>query len=141
MSEQNKMIARRVFEEVQSRGDLVLVDELYAGDFVGHSPIGEANGPEGAKQIVSMLRKAFPDLKVTVEDQVAEGDRVAARWTASGTHKGEFQGIPPTGRQMAITGITIFRIADGKILEAWGNPDTLGMMQQLAVVPAPGQAG
>jgi steroid delta-isomerase-like uncharacterized protein len=141
MSEQNKKVARRVFEEVQSRGDFALVSELYAGDFVSFSPFGEAHGPEGEKRFVTILRQVFPDLVVTVEDQVAEGDRVATRWTALGTHQGEFQGIPPTGRQMAITGISIFRIADSKILEAWGNPDMLGMLMQLGFVPALGQAG
>jgi predicted ester cyclase len=88
-----------------------------------------------------MLRGAFPNLEVTVEDQVAEGDRVVTRWITRGTHKGEFQGIPPTGRQVAITGITIFLVADDKLLEGWSNADMLGMLQQLGAVPEPGQPG
>jgi predicted ester cyclase len=95
MSEQNKRIARRAFEEVMSHGDLAIADEFYTADYIGHSSIGDVIGPEGAKQFVSMLRGAFPDLEVTVEDQVAEGDRVVTRWITRGTHKSEFQGIPP----------------------------------------------
>ncbi len=138
MSKQNKTIARKVFEEVQSQGNLALVDELVAGDYVGHTPLKEIHGPEGTKQFFSMLREAFPDMQVTVEDQIAEGDKVVTRWTCRGTHKGEFQGMPPTGKQMTMTGITIFRIADGKLVEGWTNPDLLGLMQQLGVVPVPG---
>jgi steroid delta-isomerase-like uncharacterized protein len=138
MPEQNKTIARRAFEEVQSRGNLALVDELVAGDYVGHTPLKEIHGPEGAKQFFSMLREAFPNMQVTVEDQIAEGDKVVTRWTGRGTHKGHFQGMPPTGRQMTMTGITIFRIAAGKLVEGWTNADMLGLMQQLGVVPVPG---
>jgi steroid delta-isomerase-like uncharacterized protein len=141
MSEQNKRTARSAFEQVMSRGDLALADELYTADYIGHSSIGDVIGPEGAKQFVSMLRRAFPDLEVTVEDQVADGDRVATRWITRGTHKGEFQGIPPTGRQVAITGITIFLVADDKLLEGWSNADMLGMLQQLGAVPEPVQPG
>jgi steroid delta-isomerase-like uncharacterized protein len=139
MSEQNKMIARRLVEEVESRGNLAVVDELVASDFVNHTPFGEMHGVESAKQFVSMLRRGFPDLYVTVEDQIAEGDCVATRWMARGTHEGEFQGVPPTGRPMEITGIFINRIANGKIIEQWATPDLLGLMQQIGAVPVPGQ--
>ncbi len=141
MSEQNKIIARRAFEEVQSQGNLALVDELVVSDYIGHTPFGEIYGPEGAKRFFSALRGAFPDLQVTVEDQIAEGDRVVTRWICRGTHNGEFQGMTPTGRQTAMTGITIFRIANGKLVEGWSNADTLGMMQQLGVIPAPERTG
>ncbi len=141
MSEQNKMIARRAFEEVQSQGKLALIDDLVVGDFIGHTPFGEIHGPEGAKQFFGALRGAFPDLHVTVEDQLAEGDRVATRWIARGTHKGQFQAMPATGKQMTMAGMTIFRIANGKLVEGWTNADTLGMLQQLGAVPAPGQVG
>lgn len=140
MSEQNKLIMRRVFDELWNRGNFAVADELIAGDTVLHSGPDEIQGPEGAKQDISTVREAFPDLRVTVEDQVAEGDRVVTRWTALGMHQGEFQGMPPTGRQMTMTGITIFRIANGKIIEGWTNADMLGLLQQLGAVPAPEQA-
>jgi steroid delta-isomerase-like uncharacterized protein len=138
MSEQNKALARRIFEEIENRGDLTTADQIFASDFVNHLPFGEMHGIEGAKQFASMLRTAFPDLHTTVEDQIAEGDRVATRWNARGTHRGEFQGVPASGRQMKITGMTICRIVDGKIVEQWGNPDLFSMMQQLGAIPAPG---
>jgi steroid delta-isomerase-like uncharacterized protein len=138
MSEQNKMIARRIFEEIENRGNLTAIDQIFASDFVNHLPFGEMHGVEGAKQFATMLRTAFPDLHTTVEAQIAEGDRVATRWSTRGTHRGEFQGVLATGRQMNITGITICRIVDGKIVEQWGNPDLFSMMQQLGVIPTPG---
>jgi steroid delta-isomerase-like uncharacterized protein len=137
MSEQNKMIARRIFEEIENEGNFTVVEQIFASDFVNHLPFGEMRGIEGAKQFGFMLRTAFPDLHTTVEDQIAEADRVATRWTASGTHRGEFQGIPATGRQIKITGMTMCRIANGKIVEQWGNPDLFSMMQQLGVIPTP----
>ena len=141
MSEQNKTIARKVFEDIQSQRNLALVDKLVAGDYIGHTPLNDIHGPEGAKQFEAMLHEAFPDHRVTVEDQIAEGDKVVTRWTCRGTHKGKFQGLPPTGKQMTMTGITIFRIANGKLVEGWTNLDLLGMLQQLGAVPAPAQAG
>jgi steroid delta-isomerase-like uncharacterized protein len=141
MSEQNKTLVRRTFEEMWNRGNFSIINEHLAHDFINHTPFGEMHGLEGAKQFGSMLRTAFPDLHATVEDQIAEGDRVATRWTARGTHRGEFQGIPATGKQMEITVMTISRVANGKLVEQWGNPDLLGLMQQLGVVPMPEQAG
>jgi steroid delta-isomerase-like uncharacterized protein len=141
MSQHNRMLVRRAIEEVYNRGDLAIVDELVASDFVIHSPSEEIHGPAGAKQFVAGLRAAFPDLHVTIEDQMADGDRVATRWTAGGTHTGAFQGIPPTGKQARMTGINIDRIANGKVVECWTNADELGLLQQLGVVPTPGQAG
>jgi steroid delta-isomerase-like uncharacterized protein len=135
MSKQSKVNARRFFEEMQSQGNLTVADDIFASDFVFHTPFGDMHGPEGAKQFVSKLRTAFPDLQVTVKDQIAEGDKVATHWTARGTHQDKFQGIPATGKQMKIRGIVISQIANGKIIEQWGNPDVLGMMQQLGAVP------
>ena len=137
MSERNKAIARQVFEEVQSQGKDALVDRLVTRDYVGHTPIGEIHGPEGARQFNGLLRGAFPDFDVTVEDQIVEGDRVVTRWTACGTHDGPFQGIAPTGREIEITGITIFRCAGGKLVEGWTSPDLLGLMQQIGAIPEP----
>lgn len=135
MSQQNKALARRIFEEMQTKGNLTIADDTFANDFVNHSPFGEDHGPEGAKQFVQMLRSAFPDLHVTVEDQLSEADKVATRFVARGTHKGELNGIPASGNTMEITGIVISRIANGKIIEQWGNPDVFGLMQQIGAIP------
>lgn len=143
MSEQNKRVKRRLIEEVWNRGNFDVVDELVAGDYVGHSSSSaeDTQGPAGYRQFYAALRRAFPDLTFTVEDQIAEGDRVVTRWSAHGTHEGEFQGIPPTGRRGTITGITIGRIANGKITECWTNADDLGLMRLLGAIPAPAEGG
>jgi len=138
---ENKALARRGIEEVFGRGNLAVADEVYANDFVGHSPPDEIKGHEAIKQFASMWRSAFPDLQFTIEDQIAEGDKVVTRWTARGTHEGELQGIAPTGKQVTMSGITVSRIAGGRIVEGWTNRDALGMLVQLGVVPPPGQAG
>ena len=139
-AEKNKAIVRRYTEEVWNQGNLAVVDEIFAADFVGHQPGSpDIHGPESLKQFVAMRRTAWPDLKFTVEDQIAEGDKVATRWTWSGTHEGDLMGIPPTGLQATATGIGIHRIAGGKIVEQWVNRDTLGILQQLGVIPRLGQ--
>lgn len=137
MSEQNKAVTRRSLEEIWNKGNLTVADELIAPNHVAHDPANPnpGSGPEATKQQASMYRTAFPDLHITIEDQVAEGDQVVTRWTARGTHRGELMGIAPTGKQMTITGINISRIAGGKAQEDWTNWDTIGMMQQLGVVP------
>jgi predicted ester cyclase len=137
MSEQNKKIARRIFEDIETNGDLSVIDEIIASDFVNHLPIGDMHGTEGAKQFFTMLRTGFPDLTSTVTHQIAEGDKVATRWISRGTHQGEIMDVSPSGNQMEITGIVISRIANGKIVEQWGNPDLLSMMQQIGAVPVP----
>jgi steroid delta-isomerase-like uncharacterized protein len=141
MSEENKTIIRRLFEDFATKGDLSVADELIAEDMVDHNPPGPniAPGPEGLKQVFAARWTAFPDLRVTVEDQVAEGDKVVTRSTISGTHKGEFMGIPASGKSFSIGAVAIFRIEDGKIVERWGETDIIGMMQQLGVVPSPGE--
>lgn len=139
MSEENKKIARRVIEELWNRGNFEVADELIARDYIGHMPGDETHGPEGVKVFFSEQRLAFPDIHYSVEDQVAEGDKVVTRWIARGTHKGELGGMPPTGKQGCVTGITISRIADGKLIEAWSNPDELGLMQQLGAIPRPAE--
>jgi steroid delta-isomerase-like uncharacterized protein len=141
MSEENKRISRRIPEEVFGKGNLDVIDELVADDFVNHDPSVPPEvpgGSEGLKTFVQVYRTAFPDLKIKVEDQVAEGDQVVTRWSASGTQKGELMGIPATGKQGAVTGITIDRIKNGRIVESWNNWDTLGLLQQLGVVPEVG---
>jgi steroid delta-isomerase-like uncharacterized protein len=139
MSEQNKALMRRVFEEIYNQGKLTAADELAASDFAVHMPSQAIHGREGVKQYVAMLRAGFPDIHFTIEEQVAEGDRVVTRWTARGTHTGEFQGLPPTGKQVRITGTDIDRIVDGKAVECWTNMDELGLLQQLGALPAPAQ--
>jgi steroid delta-isomerase-like uncharacterized protein len=138
MSEKNKSIVRRSFEELFTHGDLDVADEVFASDYVGHDPAlpQEIRGPEQFKQFVMMYRNAFPDLELTVEDQVAEGDEVVTRFTARGTHRGELMGIPPTGKKVVVTGISIDRMKDGKSVESWTNYDLLSMLQQLGAVPA-----
>lgn len=141
MSEQNKAVERRLLDEVYSQGNLEVIDELVASDFVGHGTAADGGdqGRDAYKHFVVEMRRAFPDLRITVEDQIAEGDKVVTRWRARGTHTGTFQGIPPTGRSGEMSGTTIDRLADGKLVECWANTDDLGMLRQLGVVPAPGE--
>ncbi len=135
--EENKALLRRCMEEVLNKRNLDAVDEFYAVDFVDHNaPPGTPPGIGGIKQIYTMIHTAFADIHITIEDMVAEDDRVVLRFTARGTHKGELMGIAPTGRQFTVMEIRIYRIAGGKIVEHWGLLDQLGLMQQLGVVPA-----
>ncbi|HUU74912.1 MAG TPA: ester cyclase [Methanoregulaceae archaeon] len=141
-AEEIKAILRREMEEVWNKGNLAVVDELVAKNFVLHdaSQPTEVRGPDGLKQYVTAFRTAFPDLHITFEDQVAEGDNVATRITLRGTHKGELAGIPATGREVKITSISIDRLEAGKFVETHISSDTLGLLQQLGVIPPPGQA-
>ena len=111
-------------------------------NFVFHDPANgeELHGPENVKRYAAMLRVAFPDLHQTIEEQIAEGDKVAYRWTARGTHQGELMGLAPTGNRVLFTGISIARLSEGKIEEIWENYDALGMMQQIGAVPSPEEA-
>ena len=131
----NKEIVRRVGVEPWE-GNLGVIDELVATDYVGHDPSQpELHGPDGVKGFVTTYLSAFPDGRITIDDQLAEGDLVATRWTGRGTHQGELMGIPASGKQVTVSGITISRLEDGKIVEEWSNWDTLGMLQQLGAVP------
>jgi steroid delta-isomerase-like uncharacterized protein len=134
-TEENKAQALRSWEIVnQSNPDLI--EEIYPPDFVWHEPEGDIQGYEQAKQFVSTFFTAFPDISITVEDALAEGDKVATRYTISGTHQGETEEFgPPTGRQMALEGITIHRFEDGKIVEEWERYDNLSALQQLGLAP------
>ena len=139
-TEQNKANTRRGFEEVWNQGKLAVVDELTDPNAVFHDPTMTIHGSEQYKQFVMMYLSAFPDAHFTVEDQIAEGDKVVTRYTARGTHRGTLMGIAPAGKQVVVTGIAIDHYANGKVVEGWGSYDLLGMMQQLGVIPAPGQA-
>jgi predicted ester cyclase len=143
MSEENKELVRRLMDEGINQGNIGLIDEFFAPDFVEHEelPPGIPPGREAVKQFTTMFRSAFPDLNVTFDDLLAEGDKVVVRSTWSGTHNGEFMGIAPTGKSMSVGVIDIIRFAGGKIVEHWGQMDRMGLMQQLGVVPAPGEGG
>ena len=132
--EQNKAIVRRYIEEAWNQGRLYVVDDLIVPDFVQHVP-GVAQGRQGVKQFFAMIRAAFPDVHNTIEDVIAEDDKVAWRSTITGTHQGTFRGIPPTGRSIRMTTMNILRIRNGKFVENWGEQDNLGLMQQLGVIP------
>jgi predicted ester cyclase len=137
-TEDNKALVRRFVDEVQSKGNADLIDEICSAEFVNHSaPPGIPTDCEGIKIVTAMFRGAFPDSYFTVEDMVAEGDKVATRKTFHGTHGGEFMGIPPSGRTVTIGLIDIVRISEGRVVEHWSMGDNLGMMRQLGVVPQP----
>lgn len=141
MSEENKAIEGRFIEEVLNKKNLAAADELVAEDFVELDPFpGQEQGREGLKQVLRMLFAAFPDLQWTIEELIAEGDKVVNRFTWHGTHRGEFLGIPPTGRQITVKGVVIDRIAEGKIVDSRILMDNFGLMQQLGVIPTPQQA-
>jgi steroid delta-isomerase-like uncharacterized protein len=124
VEEKHKALVRRFHEEAWNKGNVAAVDEFMAADYVDYPiPSGLPPGTEGLKQTITTYRTAFPDLKATVDDIFAEGDRVAYRWSTRGTHLGEWLGIPPTGYHMAATGITLFRIAGGKVVEGWTSMD------------------
>jgi steroid delta-isomerase-like uncharacterized protein len=137
MSVQNKAVAKRFFDAWNAR-DLDAFDEIIAPDAEDHdpqNPFHEMRGPAGARRLAEMYHSAFSDSRFEVREQIAEGDFVATRWTGKGTHDGELMGIPPTGKSVDVAGITIDRIADGKIVESWGCFDALGMMQQVGAIP------
>lgn len=136
MSEANKNISHRVNEQVWNEGKLNLIDDLVSSDFVNHSaPPGLPADRDGFKQLVAIYRVAFPDVHITIEDILAEGDRVMTRWSATGTHKGELLGIAPTEKKVTVTGMSENRISGGKVVEQWNEFDDLGMLQQIGAMP------
>jgi steroid delta-isomerase-like uncharacterized protein len=138
-TEENKAIVRRVNDEVWSEGHLDVIDELFADDFVA-TIVGapeQIRGPQGFREFVVMYRTAFPDLRLTVDEQFAEGETVVTRWTATGTNEGELMGMPATGKQATTAGININRVSGGKLVEGWGLFDQLGLLQQIGAVPVP----
>jgi steroid delta-isomerase-like uncharacterized protein len=137
-TEDNKALVRRFYEEVFNQRNLALVDQLFTTNHVFHNPPTTLHGREEFKQLLSVYITAFPDARFTVEEEIAEGERVASRYTFRGTHQGELMGNPPTGKQVTVTGMIINRIVNGKSEEGWLNFDALGMVQQLGVVPSMG---
>ena len=142
MSEQNKALARLLLEDDISRNDRAVAERIIHPDFFDHTnPPGMQHGLAGHNAIVALFHAAFPDQWWQIEDLIAEGDRVVARTTMRGTHDGDFFGIPATGRSVRLTGVHVMRIADGRIVEHWGNNDDLGLMRQLGAIPEPAAAG
>jgi predicted ester cyclase len=134
---ENKAFAYRILEEIFSKGDLSKIDDLFSPDIVIHDPDKELRGLEQVKQGILRLRMAFPDLHYTAEDLIAEEDKVVIRFTGQGTHRGEFRGVPPTGRDMTYTGIMILLFVEKKVVDYWAVSDALGIYRQLGV-PLPG---
>lgn len=134
-STQNKALLRRLFEEGMNGRNLRVFDELIAPGYVNHDFPQTAPGNEGFKQVVDQFFHAFPDLHVTLDEVFAEGDRVGSRGHFTGTHRGDFQGIPPTGRSVKVAFIDVWRVEGGRFVENWVQMDRLGLMQQLGVIP------
>ncbi len=142
MSTTMKTVIEQFFGAIFSQGQLALIEQTTNPNYHLHLPGGpDVQGQEALRQFVTMYRTAFPDLHFTLEDQVVEGDKIVTRWTVQGTQHGSLLGIPPTGKKVKVTGITISRMEDGKMTEVWVNWDMLGVLQQIGVVPAPGKEG
>ena len=140
-TEGNKALLHRFYDEVINKKNLAAINEFIDSQVVDHAlPPGMPAGIEGQKQVFSMYTTAFPDTHFTVEDMIAEGDKVVARLTIQATQHGAFLGLPPTGKHVTFTGIDIIRISGGKLVERWAETDMLGLLQQLGVVPPPEQA-
>ena len=137
---ENKALVREGVEEVWNKGNLQSVGRYFADDYIDRSPLpGQADGLDGYVRSVAMIRDAFPDLHLDLEDVVAEEEKVAFRYTMSGTHQGDFMGIPPTGKAFSVAGMIFARVAGGRFTERWSNLDTLGLMRQIGALPSPGQ--
>jgi len=133
----NKTI-RRLYHDAWNAGDAASLDSIMAPDVINHSPLpGQAAGVDGFKQALQWMRGGVPDLTITIESQIAEGDMVATRWTGTGTQTGTLMGVPPTGKRVTVSGIDICRIADERIVEYWQELDTLSMLQQIGAIPLP----
>lgn len=137
----NKAVVRRLYEEVWNERKLELVNELISPSHALYGPnfSGSAIGPEAYKRQVAVFLRAFPDLRFRVEEMISENDKLVACWIISGTHQGEYMGIPPTNKSMSAEGITIHQLSNGRIMDSYACWDALGMMQQLGAVAVPGQ--
>jgi steroid delta-isomerase-like uncharacterized protein len=138
-TEDNKALVRRLFETGMNQKNLSVFDEVLAPNYVNYTFPAPAPGAEGFKQVIGMFFSAFPNMHVAVEDAIAQGDKVATRGSFTGTHQGAFMGIPATGKQVNVAYCDMWRVENGKLVENWVQLDMLGLMQQLGVVPAPGQ--
>jgi predicted SnoaL-like aldol condensation-catalyzing enzyme len=142
-TEQNKATARRWFTDIIAQGQLEVADEIFAANHIIHDPhappSGWPNGPEGLKLVASVFGGGFRDWQIAIEDQLAEGDRVASRWVASAINTGSVMGVPPSGKIVRVTGVNVARFAEGKIVESWFNFDMLTLLQQIGAIPEPEQ--
>ena len=142
-TEQNKTTARRWFSDIITQGQLVVADEIFAANHIAHDPHappgGWPNGPEGMKMVATIFGGGFRDWNITIDDQIAEGDRVATRWIASATNSGPLMGMPATGKTVRVTGVNVTRLAHGTIAESWCNFDMLTLLQQIGAIPTPEQ--
>jgi steroid delta-isomerase-like uncharacterized protein len=138
MSDQSKAIVRRYLEDVFAQEDLDAIPELFAPDYVEHDPASEEEirGHDGVRRDLSIYQSAFSDIAITVEDQIAEGDRVATRASLRATHVEELFGVPPTGNRVSVTGTVVHRVSGGKLAEGWWNWDTLALLRQIGAIPA-----
>jgi len=135
----NEAVAHRWHKEIFQEGELKVADEILAPTFVFHSPVGEGKGPDEAKQLATGFRTVFPDLAIDHKDAVAAGDTVAIRWTASATHQAEFEGVPATGKPIHFSGIDMYQVEDGKLVEAWIEFDRGNVLQQMGARPPVGR--
>jgi steroid delta-isomerase-like uncharacterized protein len=140
VSQQDENVVRRLFEEGWNRGTLAVVDECLASSFTQEGPLETVRGREGAKANLTKYRNAFPDCRIQIDEMFSAGDRVVTRFTYSGTHRGDFEGIAPTGRSVQGKGIDIAQMQDGQIARSFSQWDALGLMQQLGVITLPGKA-
>jgi steroid delta-isomerase-like uncharacterized protein len=141
-TEENKALARHLYDEAWNKGNTDVIDQFLAPNFVGHDADNgllpaEGEGREGIKRQLLAYRSAFPDVHLTIEDQIAEGDKVVSRWVATGTQAGALGRVPPTGKYSSVTGVFIDRFSNGKVVESWSNFDALGMLLQLGILPVP----
>lgn len=136
---ENVAVVNRYLEEVWNQGNLNVVDELFTEDYTRDNPAGLPPNSEGFKQMAGMIHAAFPDLTLTVDETLTQGDKVVQRWSGRGTHDGELFGVPPTGNEVSYAGISIYRLEDGKIARDWTIVDMMGIMQQIGAVPGPGE--
>ena len=134
--EQNKALMRNYIEEVWNKGNLDFIDKNFSSDFVTHGTfLGQPTNRDRVKSVISTIRNAIPDLHITIEDMLAEGDKVASRWVLKGTHKGDLMGAKPTGNKISVSQTVVFRVKDGKVVEHWANRDDLGFLQQIGLIP------
>jgi steroid delta-isomerase-like uncharacterized protein len=137
--QQNEAVVRRLFEEGWNRGNLAIVDDCLAKSYTQEGPLETVRGPEGGKAQITKYRNAFPDCHLQIDETISAGDRVVVRFTYSGTHRGDLEGIPPTGRSVQGKGIDVMHMLDGRIVTSYTQWDALGLMQQLGVVTLPGR--
>ena len=136
MTVQPETVVRRLYDDLWNKGNFAAVDELLADNMIDHTPLPtQGAGIEGFKQLVAIVCSAFPDLHITIEDMISNGDKVVCRWTASGTNTGPLLGLAPSGEHITLEGIDILRVERGKVVEHWGKFDAIGLMQQLGMVP------